>query len=141
MIGERSKNGKGATMIKCPKKRVMSFKVTKRVLAEVEDNVDMIYFFFLRISQNSLEFFIFFSLCECLHMAKRPRRRRKKIKDAKKALTEECPWTSNLAITVLISVNWRIKASVIICFTSSGSSGRLIGGTCYIRILRWTSFL
>ncbi|KAG2317534.1 hypothetical protein Bca4012_068429 [Brassica carinata] len=85
-------------MIKCPKKRVRSFKVIKRVLAEVE-------------------------LC----------------KDAKKALTEERPRTSNLAITVLISVNWKgrkIKASVIICFTSSGRSGRLIGGTCYIKILR-----
>lgn len=79
MIGERSKNGKGATMIKCPKKRVMSFKVIKIVLAEVEDNFGMFYFFFLGISQNSLEFFNFFSLCECLYMVKRQRKRRKKM--------------------------------------------------------------
>ncbi|XP_013626990.1 PREDICTED: high mobility group B protein 6-like isoform X2 [Brassica oleracea var. oleracea] len=50
----------------------------------------------------------------------------KLTKDAKKALTEEHPPTSNSTITPLISVKLKghkVKASVIICFTSSGRAG------------------
>ncbi|CAN6806554.1 unnamed protein product [Brassica oleracea] len=51
----------------------------------------------------------------------------KLTKDAKKALTEEHPPTSNSTITPLISVKLKghkVKASVIICFTSSGRAGK-----------------
>ncbi|KAJ4872718.1 hypothetical protein Rs2_45622 [Raphanus sativus] len=37
---------------------------------------------------------------------------------------------------ILLNTGHKITASVIICFTSSESSGRLIGGTCYIKTLR-----